>query len=176
MKEGSNQGFLDAEWVVPPQLYRRFDEIWPATAASVERHNQLPHTLAHGDVHLKNWYIAGNGQMGLSDWQCCHRGHWGRDFAYTISTALTIDDRRAWDKDLLRYYLERLRAAGGPKVEFNEAWLHYRQQLMSALTWWTVTLSPPAGMPDMQPKDITLEFIRRIATAIDDVDALASFR
>ncbi len=175
MKEGSNQGFLDAKSVISPQLYRRFDEIWPATVASVEHHNQLPHTLAHCDVHLKNWYVAGNGQMGLSDWQCCARGHWGRDFAYTISTALTVENRRAWDKDLLRLYLDRLQAAGGPKVGFDEGWLHYRQQLMSSLTWWTVTLSPPSGMPDMQPRDITLEFIRRIATAMEDVDSLGSF-
>jgi aminoglycoside phosphotransferase (APT) family kinase protein len=144
--------------------------------ASVERHNQLPQTLGHGDVHLKNWYIAGSGAMGLSDWQCAHRGHWGRDFAYTISTALTVENRRAWDRELLQFYLDRMQAAGGPKIDFNEAWGHYRQQLLSALTWWTVTLTPPEGMPDMQPRDITLEFIRRITTAMDDVDALDSLQ
>jgi hypothetical protein len=175
MKDGSNRGFLAAEQVISPQLYRRYEEIWPATMASVERHNQLPQTLGHGDVHLKNWYIAGNGGMGLSDWQCAHRGHWGRDFAYTITTALTVENRRAWDRDLLHFYLDRMQAAGGPKIDFNEAWGHYRQQLLTALTWWTVTLTPPEGMPDMQPRDITLEFIRRITTAMDDVDSLGSF-
>lgn len=176
MKDGSNQGFLSAKEVIPPRLFARFEAVWAATLQSVARHNDLPMTLAHGDVHLKNWYVAGNGAMGLGDWQCCARGHWGRDFAYTISTALTIEDRRAWEKDLLRYYLQRMQAAGGPAVAFDEAWNHYRQQLISSLTWWTVTLTPPPGLPDMQPRDITLEFIRRIATAIDDVDSLDSFR
>jgi hypothetical protein len=172
MKEGSNKGFLEAESVIPARLYKRFDEIWPATLASVEKHHQLSHTLMHGDVHLKNWYIAGNGEMGLGDWQCCVRGHWSRDLAYAIVTALTVEDRRAWEKDLVLLYLKELAAAGGPVVTFDEAWIHYRQQLMSVLTWWTITLCPAPGMPDMQPRDITLEFIRRITIAMDDLDSL----
>lgn len=179
MREGSEGGFQSGQEVIPPRLFKRHAEIWPATVASVQRHDQLPPTLMHGDVHLKNWYVvgvgAGSGEMGLGDWQVATRGHWGRDFAYTISTALTVEDRRAWDKELLRFYLDRLHAAGGPKVSFEEAWTHYRQQLMTALTWWTITLNPAPGMPDMQPRDITLEFIRRISTAMDDVDSLDSF-
>lgn len=175
MKEGSNEGFLAAKEVIPARVYARFDEVWPKTLASVERHNQFPMTLAHGDVHLKNWYVAGNGEMGLSDWQCNSRGHWSRDVAYAMTTALTVEDRRAWEKDLLAFYLRHLREQGGPQVSFEEAWLHYRQQMMTALTWWTITLRPTADLPDMQPRDITLEFIRRIATAMDDVGTMDSF-
>lgn len=174
IEQGSNRGFLAAEEVIPARMYRRFAEIWPATLASVEAHERLPLTLAHGDVHLKNWYVAASGEMGLSDWQCATRGHWGRDVTYTIATALTVEDRRAWERELLRFYLDRLHAAGGPSVSFEEAWRHYRQQLMSSLTWWTITLTPTADLPDMQPRDVTLEFIRRIATAMDDLDTLGS--
>src|SRR5439155_19507689 len=133
--------FLAAQAVIPPRLFLRFDEIWPATLLSVAAHENAQHTLAHGDVHLKNWYVAGNGEMGLSDWQCCGRAHWWRDLAYTISTALATDDRRAWERELVQLYLTQLRAAGGPDVPFDEGWNVYRQQLMSALTWWTVTLT-----------------------------------
>jgi thiamine kinase-like enzyme len=174
MEAGSNAGFLAAEDVIPPRLYRQYEAIWPATLASVERHNQLPQTLAHGDVHLKNWYVAGDGGMGLGDWQCASRGHWGRDVAYAVSAALTPENRRAWERDLLRFYVDRMQAAGGPATTFDEAWTHYRQQLISALTWWTVTLTPPEAIPDMQPEETTREFIRRIAIAMDDVDSLAS--
>ena len=172
MRECSNQGFLAAKEVIPPRLYARLDEIWPATLNSVEVHDHMPHTLSHGDVHLKNWYVAGTGEMGLGDWQCATRGHWGRDFSYTLATALTIENRRAWEKDLLRSYLEQMQAAGGPAMSFEEGWKHYRQQLITALTWWTFTLTPPKGLPDMQPRDTSLEFIRRISTAMDDVDTL----
>jgi len=174
MKEGSTRGFLEAEEVIPPRLYARHGEIWGATMNSMALHSGWPNCLSHGDVHLKNWYVAGNGEMGLSDWQCATRGHWARDLAYTLSTALTVEDRRNWERELIAYYLEELQAAGGPAVAFDEAWNAYRQQLITSLTWWTVTLTPPPGLPDMQPRNTTLEFIRRIATAMDDVDSLAA--
>ncbi|WP_322083331.1 phosphotransferase [Burkholderia sp. BCC1972] len=172
LRAGSTQGFLAAEQVIPSRLFSRRDEIWHATLRSMELHENGTQCLSHGDVHLKNWYVAGNGEMGLSDWQCATRGHWSRDLAYTISSALTVKRRRTWERDLIQYYIEEFRAAGGPAISFDEAWNAYRQQLVTALTWWTVTLTPPSALPDMQPKDLTLEFIRRISTAMDDVDSL----
>jgi aminoglycoside phosphotransferase (APT) family kinase protein len=172
MDEGAKAGFAAAEHVIPARLFRRAAEVWPATLASVASLHALPHTLAHGDVHLKNWYVASSGEMGLGDWQCTSRSHWGRDFAYTITTALTVEDRRAWERELLAYYLDHLGRSGGAVTDFDTAWTIYRQQLVAALAWWTVTLCPPPGTPDMQPRDVTIEFIRRIATAIDDLDAL----
>jgi hypothetical protein len=169
------RGFTEAEEVIPPRLFRRAREIWPATLKCVERHRELPRTLVHSDVHLKNWYIAANGEMGLNDWQCSCKGNWGRDVAYAISTALAIDDRRAWERELLRFYLDRLHAAGGPALAFEDAWLVYRQQLFSALAWWTGTLGQPPEAPKMQPKETSVEFIERMTRAIDDLDALDSF-
>ncbi|MDB5968398.1 MAG: hypothetical protein JWQ90_848 [Hydrocarboniphaga sp.] len=173
MREGSEAGFLAGAEVIPQRLYQRAAAIWPATLAAVDALDHGPRTLGHGDVHLKNWYVAGNGEMGLADWQCCSLANWGRDFAYTIATALTAEDRRAWERELLAYYLEQLAAAGGPAVAFDAAWDIYRQQLIPALTWWTVTLCPTPDIPDMQPRDVTLEFIQRIATAMDDLDSLS---
>lgn len=176
MESGTKKGIDGGRDVMPARLRSvPTDRIWALMQRSVDLHNDLPLTFMHGDVHLKNWYVAGNDQMGLSDWQCCGRGHWARDVCYTISTALTVEDRRAWENDLLRLYLDELRANGGPNVGFDEAWLHYRQQLLTALTWWAVTLCPPEGLPDMQPKDTTLEFIRRITAAMDDVDSVGAF-
>jgi hypothetical protein len=134
MREGSEGGFQKSEGLLPASVFARAAEVWPGTLKSVEFHDRGPQTLAHHDVHLKNWYVAGNGEMGLSDWQCAVRGHWSRDVAYTLATALTIDDRRAWEDDLLRYYFEHLEAEGGPKVDFAEGKLRYTQQMITALT------------------------------------------
>jgi hypothetical protein len=164
-------GFIASEEFVPERLFAREAEIWPATVRAVDRHKGLPETLTHNDVHLKNWYIRGEG-MGLGDWQVSCRGHWSRDLAYTIATALEPEQRRLMERDLIAYYLDRLHASGGPKVAFDEAWDHYREQMLSALAWWTMTLTPAADMPDMQPYDTTREFIHRLAVAIDDLDSL----
>ena len=169
-------GFRAAEPVIPVRLAARGDDIWPATVRAVDRHATLPDTLTHNDVHLKNWYLrersGARPSMGLGDWQVSCRGHWSRDLAYAIATALEPEDRRALERDLVAYYLDRLAAAGGPRVLFEEAWRHYREQMLSALAWWTMTLAPRPEMPDMQPEDTTLEFIRRLAVAIDDLNSL----
>lgn len=170
-----DKGFEVAEEVIPPRLFARRAEIWPATRQSVQAHHQLPHTLLHSDCHLRNWYITPDGRMGLTDWQAVTRGHWARDVIYTMTTSLTVENRRRWLDELLRYYGERLEQAAGRSLSFDGLLDICHQQLLTVLAFWTITINPAPGMPDMQPRDATLEFIRRIATAIDDLDALDSF-
>lgn len=169
------RGFRDAEAVIPPRLFLRQDEIWPATLQCVAAHGTLPRTLVHSDVHLKNWYVTAGGTLGLNDWQCSCKGNWGRDVAYAISTAFDPEDRPLFERELIQFYLEKLREFGAPAPAFDEAWRIYRQQLFSALAWWTGTLGQPPEAPQMQPPDTSLEFIRRMTHAIDDLGALDSF-
>ncbi|MET0988610.1 MAG: phosphotransferase [Steroidobacteraceae bacterium] len=172
MKESSNNGFLAAEDVIPERVFRRFPEVWPATKRAIALHDKLPRTLVHSDVHLKNWYVRDDVQMGLADWHCCCVGNWSRDFAYAISVALTPQNRRQWEQDLLRLYLSETKSRGGLTPSFDEAWDLYRAQLFPALAFWTNTLCPSDMQPkDMQPQDAAREFIRRVACAIDDLEA-----
>lgn len=175
LEKYTDKGFGTAQSVIPPGLFARRKEVWSATVESVDLHQSLPNTFIHSDVHIKNWYIGGRDSMGLTDWQCCSIGHWSRDFAYALATTLTIEDRRAWERDLLSLYLDVLHEASGQKVMFDDAWKYYRQQLFTALAWWTVTFTPPWYMPDMQPAEVSIELIRRISTAMDDLDSLDSF-
>lgn len=169
------KGFEAIAPSLPERLARRRDDIWPATEASVERHNHLPHTLIHSDVHLKNWFILPDGRMGLHDWQLATIGHWSRDFAFSLATALTVEQRRDWFEDLLRLYLDRMEALGGGKNDFDDAFLNVRQQLMTVLAFWTITMCPTGDFPDMQPERTTREFLIRIGTAIDDYGTLDLF-
>ena len=172
-EHSTNAGFLAAEEVIPPRLYARYPEIWPATRYSIRTHETLPATVIHGDSHLKQWYVRKDGgTMGVSDWQCASFGHWSRDVAYCVATSLAIEDRREWEQELLRRYMEMMRSQGAAMPDFDEAWLRYRQNLVSILSWWTGTLLPTADQPDMQPRDTTLEFIKRLTHAIDDTGAL----
>lgn len=170
-----DKGFEMAEEVIPPRLFRRRAEIWPATRKSWEHHDRLPHTLMHGDDHLGNWYITPGGEMGLYDWQTVSRGHWSRDLIYALSTSLTIENRRQWLPELLHYYHDQLQQASGRTIPLDGTLDECRRQLFTVLAFWTITMNPAPGMPEMQPRDITLEFLRRISTAIDDLDALDSF-
>jgi Ser/Thr protein kinase RdoA (MazF antagonist) len=169
------RGFQQAGDLIPAPVFARPDDVWTATLRCVDDHRRLPRTLIHSDVHLKNWYIDGDGELGLSDWQCSSKGNWSRDVSYALATALSIDDRRAWERDLLSYYLEQLHTAGAPTPDLDDAWRLYRRQLFAALAWWTGTLGQPRKGSQMQPQDTSREFIRRITAAIDDLDALSAW-
>ena len=73
------------------------------------------------------------GEMGVNDWQNSCKGNWSRDLAYCISTGTVPEVRRTWERELLKYYLEELARAGGPRLGFEDAWRNYRQQLFAAL-------------------------------------------
>jgi len=164
----------ECEQIVPARLFARRNEIWPLTNRSAELHRDLPRTLIHSDVHLGNWYRR-DGHMGLCDWQITTTGHWSRDLIYALSTSLSVEDRRNWFDDLLRAYIDAMAERGVTDIRFEDAHRQCRQQLMSTLAFWTITLRPTDDMPLMQPEGITRALITRIAAAIDDMDALDAF-
>jgi hypothetical protein len=174
--ESTERALTEGAHVIPDRLLARRDEIWPATMAALKIHQELPETFLHSDVHIGNWYQTDKGRMGLCDWQCAGRGHWSRDLSYAISGALTIEDRRAWEEDLVRRYLARFAEVSGHTVGFNETWTYYRQQMFHALLNWTPTLCPSEFLPAaMQTEEMSLSMIERMTAAIDDLDSLDSF-
>ena len=168
-------GILDAGARVPARLLRSLDTIWPATLKSLDLHRGEIRTIIHSDVHIGNWYQTGTGAMGLTDWQMMGIGHWARDLSYALATALVPEDRRNWEKDLVALYADRLSQRSGTPVSFAEAWQAYRHQMLPALAMWTITLRHDEALPDMQPEDMSLAMIERIATAMDDLETLALF-
>lgn len=171
------RGFDKAAPVIPESLMRRRDDTWNAILQCTELHHSLPKTLVHCDVHLGNWYVTGEGRMGLLDWQCVSKGHWSRDFAYAITATLSVEDRRDWERDLMKLYLDEMARRCGLKIPFNEAWRQYRQQIFGALAFWTPTYAPPAFAPDnMQPEELSLEMIKRFANAIVDLDSFDALK
>lgn len=103
-----------------------------AGVQAVQRHqSRLPQTLLHGDTHLGNTYQLPDGTAGLLDWQLSVRGHHMHDVNYFITTALSIEDRRNHERELLAYYLDRLGEAGVAQVpSFDESWDEYRRTLV----------------------------------------------
>ena len=158
---------------LPAALVKKADQIWPATIAACAIHRHGPRSVLHSDVHIGNWYRHGNGAMGLFDWQCVAQGHWSRDVAYALSAALTVEDRRAWERALLARYLETLSTIADVYINTNDAWDHYRRQMLHALWMWTITLCHSRWLPAMQPVATSMAMIERIATAVDDLDSLS---
>jgi aminoglycoside phosphotransferase (APT) family kinase protein len=127
---------------------------------------ESPQTLLHYDAHVGNTFFDSQGRGGLLDWQCLRRGHWSADVNYFITSALTVEDRRSWEEDLLRRYLEQLAAHGIDAPGFDEAWTQYRRQPLYGLVIWM--LSPP----EQQPEDICRACSSRFAAAVLDHQTL----
>ncbi len=105
------------------------DREWMAGALEKleEYHKQWPICIVHGDTHLGNLYIEQDGTPGFFDAQT-NRGPWQLEVNYHLIVALDVLDRRAWEKSLLTYYLERLKAYGVNAPSFEEAWEAYRRE------------------------------------------------
>nr|WP_255326049.1 aminoglycoside phosphotransferase family protein [Sphingobium sp. 15-1] len=172
-----DKGFLAAQDLIPSRLFKRAAEVWPRTLDSVEMHHQLPATFCHGDTQLGNWYITSDDRVGLTDWGGTNLGHWSRDLAYGFGTWLTPENRRAWERDLLIGYLDRLRERGVASVpSLDDAFLWYRQQMLSALAYWTVQVTPSPNIPESTSANHRIAcFLGRLATAVDDLESLDSF-
>jgi hypothetical protein len=171
----TDKSFTAAAHVIPRDLLARRDEVWPAVMRAAEVHDARPKSVLHSDVHIGNWYRTGAGKMGLCDWQTLCKGHWSRDFSYAVTSALETEDRRRWERELLLRYLERLRERTGIRFDFDDAWTLYRRQIFHALWMWTITLCHSPLLPSMQPKEACLTMIRRITTALSDLECLDSF-
>ena len=91
-----------------------------------------------------------------------------------LSTALAPEDRRTWERDLLRRYLDRLSAAVGEEFAFDQAWNEYRRQMLHAFWMWTITLCHSPFLPAMQTKETSFKMVSRIATAMSDLDSLSA--
>jgi hypothetical protein len=122
-------------------------------------------------VHPRNWFRVPDGALHLYDWQGIAKGNWSLDVAYALSAALEVEDRRAWERDLLALYLDELGAAGGKPPALDEAFLAYRQQMLHGLIFWTYTLLV-GKVSELQPDDYVRALIRRTAQAVVDLETL----
>jgi hypothetical protein len=104
-------------------------------------------TLVHTDFRADNLLMggsAGDGVVTFLDWQFCMRGPGAWDIANFLAASVTVDDRRAWEDDLVRRYHAGLVAAGVEGYSWERCWRDYRYAI-GQQAWSTL----PMG--DMDP-------------------------
>jgi hypothetical protein len=144
--------------------------MWQAFAQMLARDDDAPHTLLHGDVHAGNVYYVAGRDGGLLDWQLALRGCWALDVAYLLTSALTVDDRRAHERALLDAYLDRLRGFGIDPPPRDDAWTRYRENALYGVLMWLIT---PDGV---HSDEAQIEYLRRCITAANDLETLAALQ
>lgn len=124
--------------------------------------------LLHGDPHPGNAFTDKDGGAGLFDWQTASRGPWAFDVAYMIVTALSVEDRRAQERELLDYYLDRLAQLGvRDRPSVAQAWDEYRRHIAYAMLVW------PSNHISHQSEENIRAMTWRLCMAADDFDYFA---
>jgi hypothetical protein len=133
-----------------------------------------PKTVIHGDAHIGNLFDD-DGRTGFLDWGLVVVTTPLRDLSYFLGMALSIEDRREHERDLIRHYLDVRCALGGEPIGFDEAWKTHRLQ--------TAYLAPACCQIVTFPKDVSPRrerfanaFLARAEAAIEDLETRAALR
>lgn len=145
-----------------------FIDIWARYIGTL---TTTPQTLLHGDPHIGNTYVLPDDDVGFLDWQMVRRGNWSLDLGYFLQGALTIEDRRRSERDLLEEYHDALTLPAAEMPSAHDVLLGYRASVAHGLAIWMATLS---GGDAWQSPAICVALAQRYAAAFIDLDTRAA--
>lgn len=147
-----------------PKAFHDPNKVLVALEANWARVLTGPQTFVHGDAHQGNLFFEPDGAPGYLDFAAYVRCSGLHDVNYAVTGALSIDDRRAHDCDLLQLYLNQLRRLGVQNIwDDEEAWSRYRQHTMHGMLWFATPV-------EMQPIPVIEVHGHRFGTAASDYD------
>ena len=129
-----------------------------------------PMTLLHADAHIGNTYVLPDGDVGFLDWQVVRRGEWSQDVGYFLISALTEQDRRAYERSLLDEYRRTLEVPPGERPSSQTMWERYRATPAYGLAIWLSTL----GTEGYQSREVSTALAQRFASAFLELDTLSA--
>eukprot|EP01127_Copromyxa_protea_P006046 TRINITY_DN1585_c0_g1_i1.p1 TRINITY_DN1585_c0_g1~~TRINITY_DN1585_c0_g1_i1.p1 ORF type:complete len:217 (+),score=31.29 TRINITY_DN1585_c0_g1_i1:643-1293(+) len=147
------------------------------SAISFYLDKKLPRVLVHGDYRLGNIMVYDEKEKPectIVDWQIIHVGHPFQDLAFFMTSDLPTETRRKVEKDMLKYYLRKLKKEGVHEkyLDFDEAWLHYR---LSSLEYAVLMWYSGSGFIDLADSTSSRQistYLRRTNNAIVDHDSI----
>jgi aminoglycoside/choline kinase family phosphotransferase len=163
-----HRDLLTDAFVAVAELYlahhQRLQELWHAG----------PQTVIHGDPHIGNLFFDEE-RVGFLDWGIVNINTPMRDVSYFLTMGMSVADRRAYERDLLRHYLQVRRAAGGVEISFDEAWRAHRVHAAYTVPACCQVVTFPA---DASPRRqvFAAAFLARAQAAIDDLESCDAIR
>ena len=131
-----------------------------------ERELDGPRSLVHGDSHQGNSFLRASGERVWVDWQLVRKGSPWRDVCYFLVSSLTVEERRAADRDLVEHYRQRLLATGATDVpDADEAWQRYTRWPAYGSQAWL-------GNINQWGQRNGVEMVKRHFTALEDYDTV----
>lgn len=147
---------------------RIVDDYWVRFIATLADSAQ---TLVHGDAHIGNTYVLPNDDVGFLDWQVVRRSNWSIDVGYFLQSAITKEDRRGNERDLIEEYRSNLDLPAAERPSGEEAWLRYRASVAHGLATWLATAADDGGW---QRPEVSMTLAQRYASAFVELDTPAA--
>jgi hypothetical protein len=123
-------------------------------------------SLLHGDSHTGNTYLV-NDVPRFLDWQMIHMGSAFHDLSYFVGAALSIEDRRAKEWDVVEHYLRTLERFGVEPLSISdeEVTNEYKKSFLAGIGWIMCPYK-------MQARECVHPMALRYAAALDDHNVL----
>lgn len=101
-----------------------------------------PYTLNHGDLRSDNIFFPGSsgGEFAVIDWQLAGMGQPMTDISRWLTQSITIEQRRATEKDLLKLYHDRLLEHGITGYSYRQMMQDYQLNLVVLLLMFSMTM------------------------------------
>jgi hypothetical protein len=159
---------LSDDFAAIAELYIHHDDVLQALW------REGPATVVHGDPHLGNLFDD-DGRTGFLDWGLIKVSTPMRDVSYFLTMSMSIEDRRAHERDLLRFYLDLRKAGGGSEITFDEAWFAHRVHASYNVPASCQVVTFPENMSDRR-RIFSDAFLDRAQASLDDLEARDALR
>ena len=98
-----------------------------------------------------------------------------RDVGYFITMALSPENRREHERDLIKQYLAARIEVGGEPIAFDDAWLLHRVHAAYAAPAACPLVLFPENEPE-ENKALSSSFLERSQCVIEDLDPRSALR
>ena len=127
--------------------------------------------LVHGDYRLDNLLFSPTGEVAAVDWQTLSLALPARDLAYVVATSLSVDDRRAHERELVAAYHRALVGYGVADYPAELCWEDYVFALLQVPLVATFGCAYSTNRTERGDR-MFAAMVARGCTAIRDLDAL----
>ncbi len=127
--------------------------------------------LVHGDYRLDNLMFGDDGHVWAVDWQTLSLALPARDLAYVVGTSLSVEDRRAGERDLVAAYHRALVGHGVSAYDEAACWDDYRFAMVQGPL--VAVFGYAYGTRTERGDRMFAAMAQRACAAIRDLDTLA---
>jgi len=158
--------------LIPPRVREWGHRVGPSTRALLQALCSGPLVVGHADFRLENMFFAAKPEhppFAIVDWQSITKTSPGQDLGYFLTQSVKLEVRRAHERELLRRYLDGMRAAGVRDYSWDRLWHDYRLGVLYLLDF-AVTIAATLDLANERGAAIARALSERSCAALDDLD------